>query len=75
MSTLVVPQILADVLEQLTPPKRSKYSWADAACVDQENPVQKGAQVALMGQIFQRAKLVRITVENMILKFLISFKA
>lgn len=37
---------------------RSKYLWADGICINQENLSERGAQVALMGDIYKRANTV-----------------
>ena len=36
----------------------SRYHWVDAICIDQNNLVEKGNQVAMMGNIFRRAARV-----------------
>ncbi|KAF2270094.1 HET-domain-containing protein, partial [Lojkania enalia] len=38
--------------------------WADAVCIDQKNDAEKGAQVAIMGDIYKRASQVLIWLGN-----------
>lgn len=38
--------------------KDNMYLWADGVCIDQLNPVERGHQVRLMGDIYRRASKV-----------------
>lgn len=41
-------------------PDRPRDLWVDTMCIDQEDSVDKGQQVAMMGEIYARAKAVLI---------------
>jgi hypothetical protein len=43
---------------QIASSMTSKYIWADAICIDQNNLAEKAAQVLMMGQIYARAERV-----------------
>ena len=34
----------------------SRFLWADAICIDQSNPLEKGSQIALMSRVYREAK-------------------
>lgn len=37
---------------------KPRYLWVDATCINQQNAIERGHQVALMGQIYSRASKV-----------------
>lgn len=45
-------------LQHLRYPDQKRVMWIDALCIDQNSDIEKGPQVALMGQIFERASRV-----------------
>ena len=51
---------LWSVLRDLRLPKKSRTLWADSICINQEDVVEKGKQVSLMGQIYGKANRVAI---------------
>ncbi|KAL8721251.1 MAG: hypothetical protein Q9225_002028 [Loekoesia sp. 1 TL-2023] len=55
-----IPQNLANALQQLTPRENPSYLWADAVCIDQSNNSERSSQVAIMGDIFQKARRVLV---------------
>ncbi|KAL8740304.1 MAG: hypothetical protein Q9190_006979 [Brigantiaea leucoxantha] len=58
--SIQVPDNLANALRELTPRHGLRYLWADAVCIDQTNVTEKNLQVAMMGEIFERAQRVLI---------------
>lgn len=46
---------LYHALRRLRLPDKSRFIWADAICIDQHNPQERGHQVSHMGQIYKRA--------------------
>jgi hypothetical protein len=57
---LSIGQNLADALRRCRDQKEPRRLWADAICIDQANDPEKGHQVKLMGQIYERAKQVLV---------------
>lgn len=53
-----------DVLLQAYNWQPSEYYWIDAICIDQNNLEEKGPQVAMMGDLFGKAKHVLACVGN-----------
>lgn len=51
---------LADILLYLRCADRPRIMWIDALCIDQNNDVEKGPQVAMMGKIFRSAHRISI---------------
>jgi Heterokaryon incompatibility protein (HET) len=49
---------LRNALRSLRFTSRPRTIWADAICIDQENPTERNQQVALMGKIYRRASAV-----------------
>lgn len=56
----VVTTILDCALRHLRYKDREQTLWVDAICINQENPLGKGAQVQLMGQVFSEADKVLV---------------
>lgn len=56
--TLRVTRSLRAALQHLRYPHRKRVMWIDALCIDQSNDVEKGPQVAMMGQLFECASRV-----------------
>lgn len=52
---LRVTRNLQVALKHLRYQDRKRVMWIDALCIDQSSDIEKGPQVALMGQIFERA--------------------
>jgi hypothetical protein len=46
---------LASALKQLRLETKSRDLWIDSICIDQEDAIQKGPQVRMMGNIYNRA--------------------
>jgi hypothetical protein len=57
---IVVTPNLKDALLRLRLEDKSRLVWADAICINQEDDVEKGAQVKIMETIFARAMKVCI---------------
>ncbi|RYP14302.1 hypothetical protein DL765_006467 [Monosporascus sp. GIB2] len=53
-----VTRNLADALPYLRYPDRARTIWIDAICIDQKNDGEKSIQVAMMGEVFQKASRV-----------------
>lgn len=51
---------LADILLYLRYADRPRVMWIDALCIDQNNDVEKGPQVARMGQVYRSAERISI---------------
>ncbi len=51
---------LHDALTDLRLPRRRRYLWVDAVCINQADNGEKAKQVMLMGQIYTRARRVLI---------------
>ncbi|KAH7079879.1 heterokaryon incompatibility protein-domain-containing protein, partial [Paraphoma chrysanthemicola] len=49
---------LADALNKLRLPQKSRFIWADALCIDQNSISEKNCQIPLMGKIYSRARRV-----------------
>ncbi|KAI1074387.1 HET-domain-containing protein [Whalleya microplaca] len=56
--TMFVNQNLAVALRHLRNSETSRVMWIDALCIDQDKDVEKGPQVAKMGEIFRLAARV-----------------
>ena len=54
-NTILVTQNLLVALRHLREPDKPQTLWIDAVCIDQANLTERGAQVALMGEIYWRA--------------------
>jgi hypothetical protein len=57
---LMIGESLADALQRFRYEKKPRRLWADAVCINQLDDIEKGHQVTLMGQIYERAKQVLI---------------
>lgn len=57
-ATLRITRNLQIALKHLRYQDRNRLMWIDALCIDQSRKVEKGPQVALMGQIFECASRV-----------------
>jgi hypothetical protein len=55
---LMVQRNLRGIIEQLRHDNQSRRVWIDAICIDQENILEKGHQVQMMGRIYQNANYV-----------------
>ncbi|CAI9627609.1 hypothetical protein GT037_009152 [Alternaria burnsii] len=55
---VLVTENLDRALRYLRHSHKDRALWADAACINQADDVEKGRQIPLMGQIFQNAKTV-----------------
>ena len=55
---LIVQRNLRGIIEQLRDDNQSRRVWIDAICIDQENILEKGHQVQMMGKIYQNANYV-----------------
>jgi Heterokaryon incompatibility protein (HET) len=53
------PQLVM-ALTRLRLPSKSRFLWIDQLCIDQKNEDEKGPQIQLMGQIYQKAQRVVI---------------
>jgi hypothetical protein len=49
---------LSEVLRHVRLPDRPLALWADSICINQEDKIEKGHQVALMGKVYRSAKVV-----------------
>jgi hypothetical protein len=58
-SVIKATQNLADALQQLCT-NAHKYLWIDAICINQDDIDERGHQVHVMGEIYQRARTVII---------------
>lgn len=59
-SVIGVAKNLSHALKRLRHPEKSLTYWIDAICINQEDDIEKGAQVALMQRLYQRAQMVMI---------------
>ncbi|KAF1967213.1 HET-domain-containing protein, partial [Bimuria novae-zelandiae CBS 107.79] len=59
-SRVNITESLASALRSFRLKDRERILWADAVCINQKDDVEKGAQVAMMGDIYQRASHVLI---------------
>ncbi|KAF2185813.1 heterokaryon incompatibility, partial [Zopfia rhizophila CBS 207.26] len=57
-STIEVTLNLASALDMLRHPSRERVLWVDGTCINQENDIEKGAQVPMMRDIYAKAKSV-----------------
>jgi len=55
---LSISRNLFDALCQLRDPKRLRYLWADAICINQRDEIEKGHQVKRMGSVYEKASRV-----------------
>lgn len=58
--TMLITPNLARVLRCVRSPKEPLVLWADSICINQEDKIEKGHQVVLMGKIYRCAKRVLI---------------
>jgi hypothetical protein len=49
---------LASALRRFRDPDSPRLLWADAVCINQNDPIEKSAQVAMMGEIYRSARRV-----------------
>lgn len=54
-ATLQVTRSLKTALQNLRYPDRERVMWVDALCINQSDDAEKGAEVAVMGELFARA--------------------
>lgn len=47
-------------LSRLQPPGKSRWIWADAICINQDDTAEREAQVRMMGDIYSRASITVI---------------
>ena len=59
-STLEITPNLRDGLRQMRLQDRSRYLWADAICINQDDVSERGHQVSNMLKIYQNASLVLV---------------
>ncbi|KAG8156595.1 hypothetical protein KVR01_013546 [Diaporthe batatas] len=52
---LPITSSMEDALRQTRLPAHARTLWADSICINQENRVEKGHQVAMMGRIYARS--------------------
>lgn len=57
-AALPVTRSLKIALQHLRYPDQERIMWIDAICIDQSNNIEKGPQVAMMGQLFECASHV-----------------
>jgi len=55
---LTVPPTLAAALRSLRYPRKSRYLWVDAICINQADKDDKAAQIGVMYTIFHKASRV-----------------
>ncbi|KAL8870818.1 MAG: hypothetical protein Q9174_003227 [Haloplaca sp. 1 TL-2023] len=60
LGTIPIPLNLDHAFKQLAYPDRQRLLWADAVCINQSDLTEKSAQVAMMGDVFQKARQVLI---------------
>lgn len=53
-------QAVFEIVNTLVPEGSILYLWIDAVCINQQDDAEKGTQVALMGEIFRKARQVVI---------------
>ncbi|KAH7109241.1 heterokaryon incompatibility protein-domain-containing protein, partial [Dactylonectria estremocensis] len=58
--SLQITVSLFSALKQLRFPDRPRALWADAVCINQDDIVEKGAQVKLMSQIYSKTSRILI---------------
>ena len=51
---------LWNMVRRLRLPDRSRYLWADAICINQNDLIEKGHQVSIIGEIFHKASETHI---------------
>lgn len=51
---------LKNALFRVRLPTRSRYLWVDQICINQDDPAERGSQVALMGKIFTTSRITWI---------------
>lgn len=54
-ATLQVTRNLVTALQNLRHPDRERVMWVDALCINQSDDAEKGAEVAVMGELYARA--------------------
>lgn len=59
-SAMLISNSLADILVHLRYADRPRVMWIDALCIDQNNDVEKGPQVARMGKVYHFAHRISI---------------
>jgi hypothetical protein len=57
---LSITENLHSALRQLRQTENHRILWVDAVCINQSDDVEKGRQVALMGEIYKRASSVLV---------------
>jgi len=55
-----IPDSLFAALDRVRLRTESRMLWADAICIDQENPAEKGHQVAFMDRVYAQATRVLV---------------
>jgi hypothetical protein len=56
--TIMIPQNLLRVIEQLRDESQHRRIWIDAICIDQKSLKERNHQVQMMGQIYRNANYV-----------------
>ncbi|KIW31287.1 uncharacterized protein PV07_02947 [Cladophialophora immunda] len=56
--TIMIPQNLLRVIEQLRAESQPRRIWIDAICIDQKSLQERNHQVQMMGQIYRNANYV-----------------
>lgn len=55
-----ITESLSKVLHKFRHLEKTRVLWADSICINQDNEIEKGHQVALMGQVYSKASKVLI---------------
>jgi hypothetical protein len=60
IDTVMITKSLEEALQRLRSPQEIKHIWADGICINQHDISERENQVKLMGQLYTRAKQVKI---------------
>ncbi|PVH72982.1 HET-domain-containing protein [Cadophora sp. DSE1049] len=58
--SLGLTQSLSDALQKIRHENRPRTIWADQVCINQDNLIERGSQVKLMGQIYKNTTRVLV---------------
>lgn len=61
---LYITKNLEEYLRQTRLADQERTLWVDSICIDQDNDIEKGHQVRLMGRVYSSAQMVLITLGN-----------